>query len=308
MSEGFETLKERIRNLYVLTDRDKQLSADIDDLITNAKECLKGYGTKRRALFVIGNTNSGKTLSLEQQFASRKEFEPCLNEHGEPTKPFLSMEVPMKPTSKEFAAAIFRALRLPSKVTGKSEGELYEELQAQLRERGILYIHFDEGQQIIRANTTKALQSAQDALRQLLQIKDWPLHIIISGVPPVGDLREGDGQIKSRSTVRPYEVLQCPADAKWIRHGLKVIAVDNCGMTLADDVLTDDFADRLCRSSGGAFGTIMEAIKEACLFTVGKGRKTLELKDFAKRYRQVNGCKPSANVFIAEHWRELCSL
>ncbi len=302
--DSLSSIRQRIRAVYVETDRDKQLSARLDDLIENAEDCLKGHGTKRRALFIVGNTNSGKTLSLERQFASRPQFQPRVNKHGELYRPLVSMEVPFKPTSKSFAATILREIGGPSKVSGLTEPELDAELKGQLKERGVLYLHFDEGQHMQRSNTSAALQSAQDFLKSFMQIKEWPLHIIVSGVPSLSDLRKGNGEIKSRSIELPYGMIQCPGDEKWIRHGLEVIAVQNCGFALDASLNEDEFADRLCRSCEGAFGTIMEAIKETCIFVAGKGRNVLTIKDFALNYRLVNGCKPSENIFTAKNWQQ----
>lgn len=303
--QNFADIKARIRSAYIPTGRDKKLASFLRGLATNVADWENGVGSKRRTLFLIGASGSGKTRSLEHHFATMLEFQPYENKYGELVFPVLSVDAPRPCNTKALAITILAAMNLPT--NGRhSEHELYAMLKHQLCERGVKYLHIDEMQHVIRHNTRAAILHVQDTLKSLIQNTDWPLHTIYSGVPKLAELLNGDDlQLINRSHVLRYQSLSCPDDAAWIKKIIEQVVIDGCDLKLAEDLNMQEFPERLCHAGSGAFGSIIAMVQEACFRALEKGRSSVSLKDFAWVYSRETGCLPQDNVFTDQHWQSI---
>ena len=141
----FEALKLEVHLDYIEGPRDPIIAELLQEMVQNAKDCMRGGGSRRRALFVIGPSGSGKSYSLRHHLARIPGFQKGLNIHGEEVDPLLSIEAPKPCTTKDLAIAILKAFGIPARKR-QTEGELFETVKTQLRERGILFLHIDEAQ------------------------------------------------------------------------------------------------------------------------------------------------------------------
>ncbi len=81
-------IKKQIYATYLEGPRDQKLRAMLRAMVENVSDCFDGGGSRQRALFLIGNSGSGKTFSLKHHFALIQEFQPFQNEYGETVSPF----------------------------------------------------------------------------------------------------------------------------------------------------------------------------------------------------------------------------
>ncbi|MBV2184755.1 MAG: TniB family NTP-binding protein [Rhizobium sp.] len=301
---GFAAIKASVRAGYFTTGRDAKLVSYLREMATNVEDCELGVGSKRRALFIIGDSGSGKTRSLQHHFATMPEFRLYQNEHGETVSPLLSIDAPRPCNTKALAITILAAMGLPTRER-MTEHALFAVLKAQLRERGVKYLHVDEMQHVMRHNTAAAIRHIQDTLKSLIQITDWPLHTIYSGVSELAELLKGDPQLANRSRVLRYDPLSCPADARWIESVLQKVATEGCGLTLSAELLEGDFPEKLCRAGNGAFGSMIAMVQEACFRALERERKSVSMKEFARNYERDTGCMPRDNIFTTARWREV---
>jgi hypothetical protein len=296
-------LKKRVRSLYLETGHDRLLAKHLDELLMNAEDCQHGVGSRRRLLFVIGGSGTGKTTSLKHHFARHEEFRPRVNKYGEMQYPLLSIKAPEDCSAKELAKECLNAMGLPS--AKGNEVELFRLLKSQLKERGIRFLHVDEMQHVIRYNTQRSIQGLQDTLKSLSDNDDWPLHAIYSGVDSLSAFLTGDQQLANRSAVIRFKALSFPGDRNLIERFLREIAVDACGLSLPQGLLDDEFFEKLCRASGGGVGTMIEKIQDACFLVIQNGRTELTMKVFSERYARDTGCQPGDNAFTSKYWREV---
>lgn len=296
-------LKERIKAIYFETGNDRLLAKHLDELVMNANDCHNGVGNRRRSLFVIGASGTGKTTALEHHFGLREEFRQRVNNYGELQTSILSIVAPQECSMKTLAQEILKAMHLPAQ---KGNGvELFCILKSQLKERGIRFLHIDEMQHVMRYNTDRARQGLQDTLKSLCDNDDWPLHAIYSGVESLSNFLTGDQQLANRSRVLRFRDLSFPGDRNVIERFLKEIGMDVCGLTLQANLLEEEFLQKLCRASSGGVGTMIEKIQDACFLVIQSGRSELTLKAFAEKYARDTGCLPSDNAFTSKHWRDV---
>jgi hypothetical protein len=298
-----DDLRLRITSKYIETPRDKQLAWHLKALIQNAKDSLKGGGTRRRYLFLMGESGTGKSKSLEHAFAKVPEFQPYEAEDGEIITPMVSLELGSRCTQKDMAIEILSAFGVHAK-TRANERELFDIVKVQLRERRILFLHFDESQHLIRAQTPTSVRALQDRLKSLVSSPDWPVHVILSGVTELSQLLAGDQQLANRSEVMRFESLTYPADSEIINMLIENVSAAS-GLPLNGQLLAGDFAGRLCAAGLGCFGTIIETIQGACIYAVNNGRSELTAKEFERVYSRTSGCRAEENLFTASRWQEI---
>jgi hypothetical protein len=68
---------------YVEMPKDKVITEGLDALGENAAAALFGEAGKRRALFLLGESDSGKTRAMEYHIPMRPEFRPYVTKSGQ---------------------------------------------------------------------------------------------------------------------------------------------------------------------------------------------------------------------------------
>lgn len=288
---------------YVSTKRSDSLRARLNEFWEHAQDCLAGGGSRRRLLAIIGESGSGKSTSLAQALKSFEEFRPRRNEFGELVIPLISHELSVTTKTKDLAIHMLEKLNLPAN-RKLNEDDLYEMLKKQLKARGTIFLHLDEAQHLKRSNSDAAVRGLQDRFKSLLVIPDWPLHLIVSGVPDIANLFTGDQQLANRSHVMRFEKLRYPGDKELIVQFIKDI-VDHCGLKPDPSILTDNFMKRLVRATDGGAGTMIEMIRSSSYKALSKGHAKLGPKDFAFVYGRFSGSLPTENIISAASWANL---
>ncbi|MBZ7927023.1 ATP-binding protein [Ensifer adhaerens] len=297
-------LRVRENQRYVSSNRSDSLRTRIEEFWEHAQDCLAGGGSRRRLFAVIGESGSGKTTSINHVLNSFEAFKPYRNEFNELMMPFIGLEVDRACTTKDLAIHIFQQLGLPAN-RASNEDDLYSTLKKQLRLRGTILLHLDEAQHLMKSNSEAAVRGLQDRFKSLLSIPEWPLHMIVSGVPELATLFTGDQQLANRSLVMRFEKYGFPADQVAIVKILSDIASDHCGLKLAPELLTDDFLGRFVRATDGGVGTMIEMIRAASYKALSKSHKHLGPKDFEFVYGRVSGSLVAENIMTAESWVNL---
>jgi hypothetical protein len=285
---------------YVWTKRSDSLHARLTEFWEHAQDCLAGGGSRRRLLASIGESGSGKSTSLAQALNSFEEFRPRDNEFGEQVIPLITFEVPVTCKTKDLAIHILKKLNLPAN-RRSNEDDLYEMVKKQLKARGTIILHLDEAQHLKRSNSNAAVRGLQDRFKSLLVVPDWPLHLIVSGVPDLATLFTGDQQLSNRSHVMRFEKLRFPGDKVLIVEFITDI-VEHCGLKLEASILTDNFMKRLVHATDGGAGTMIEMIRSASYKALSKGHAKLGPKDFQFVYGRFSGSLPSENIMSAASW------
>lgn len=292
-----DLLKATLRAEYSpLGAREKDLEKRLDGFVQNSRDFFNGSAASERFLFVPGISGSGKTYTLQHLFKQVKAFQPRTDDYGRAIRPLISAPTPKQAGTKDILITILEAMKLPSEGNERSLTKLVKE---QIVAQKVNYLHLDEFQHSIRSGTPKQIDGVRDTLKNLVSIPDWPLHIILSGVPLLDKIRIGDGQIERRSHVVAFRPLECPADAKFIKTSLEKIIVAQCGLELDETLEEEDFPDRLCRAKRGGWGSIIETIQNACFTAIENDRRKVTVKHFAYLYRMSTGCKPDDNIFTA---------
>lgn len=297
--------KLHLHKLYLRYAKYHEVSKHIDDLIANARACREGGGFKERALFLIGESNTGKSRMLEELFREKPSFQPYQDEEGEWVRPLISIEAPSPCSSRELALKILKELGTVVRNKRISNPELYDFLKDQLRDHRVEYLHIDEMQDTVLHNTEHAIKSVQSDVKSLLQIKNWPLHAIFSGVDDLANfISGGDDQLSNRSNTVRLELLKDPRDLRAADQILSNIVVKHAGLQ-PGWTDKDELPARLILAGQGRFGTICDDIKKACFAAIDADRRKVTLSDFEMVYQVRKACLREDNPFRGSKWRDI---
>jgi len=300
----------RIRSGYVSTPRDRELEAAVAAMIeAQAGYAHSGWAAseahKQRALFVIGESGSGKSTAIRRMLARQPVFQPYDDEYGQVVRPAVSFDAPKPLTMKLLARTGLHAIGYPID-RDRQENEMWELFRDQIKERSVLMLHVDEMQHAIRSTTHAGIQNTADVVKSLLQVPDWPLSAIFSGVPSLAAfLQHEDEQLKNRCKVIRFDPLVPGRDTPMLRKTMEGVIAKNAGMEAEDAVLTDSFANRVMHATRNAFGTAIQFVREVVFVALRDGREKVEVRDFVQAYARFTGCTPDQNVFSATEWKTI---
>jgi hypothetical protein len=302
---------------YVTLPKDKLITEGLDAICENAAAELFGEAGKRRALFLLGESDSGKTRAMEYHIPRRPEFRPYVAEDGQEYTPFVSFEAPRPITLKGFARKALAACGYPATSNKLTEQELFELLKLVIRNNRILFMHVDEMQHVLRGTTTNEVQNVSDIIKSLLQIPGWPLHMILSGVPSLARFlspEDGDAQLRNRSIVVELKQITRKDAVSLLKLQEQIFHGEGMNM---GETNTIEFIHRLIHGHNGACGTIIQTIQGAAERAVSEheSRRHRELdtsdtpvvttKHYAEIYALNTGCRPSDNVFLQPDWEKI---
>ncbi|MGO7427977.1 ATP-binding protein, partial [Rhizobium ruizarguesonis] len=114
----------------------------------------------------------------------RPELQPYYNEDGELISPMVYFDMPKPLKLRLFAQKIIEAAGYPLVFTDRMrEYELFELAKRVLKERSVLILYIDEAQHALKETDKETIRNLADIIKSLLQIDDWPLHLVLAGVP-----------------------------------------------------------------------------------------------------------------------------
>jgi type II secretory pathway predicted ATPase ExeA len=305
---------------YIKSDRHKRIDRAVSKIVENAAASVAGVSGRRRALFVIGESGSGKSTALQNTLLMRPELQPYYNEDGELISPMVYFDMPKPLKLRLFAQKIIEAAGYPLVFSDRMrEYELFELAKRVLKERSVLILYIDEAQHALKETDKETIRNLADIIKSLLQIDDWPLHLVLAGVPALAKFIQHEPQLRNRSLVVELEPVTFPAELDRIRKIVQGIVEDHAKMKVdaalmtnvvdrkgtTHGALTEDFVHRLIHASEGGFGTVIDVVRMACDFAIETGADAVGLNHFVECYQFLTGCQDRHNIFLSADWQSL---
>ncbi|WP_294641253.1 ATP-binding protein [uncultured Aureimonas sp.] len=301
---------QRVRSVVLSTEYDELLNTEIQVLLDSIKmeHALASMRQRRsskragRVLIVTGEAGAGKSHALMNAFESRPEFE-NFGVVGEAC-PLLSVVAPSPFTLKALGNEIVRKIGYLGE-RDIPEGEVWPMIRILMKELQIFIIHIDEAQHGDQISNHAVHQAVENTLKRLLQDNDWPLWLILSGLPELARFCQGDRSINRRIHHVRFESLRFPEHAEAVRGTIREIS-SACPRLDCSAVLSDEFTARLLHAALHQFGILIEFVQDAILECLQTGKRKLSADHFADAYSARTGeTADRLNVFLADDWDKI---
>lgn len=287
----------RIRTMFYRHDRHTNLEAQFDRLLDRRREEIKqGVRAEARGIALIGTSGSGKTTAVDRLLSRHKDL--LLPQEGQRQADVISFQVPSPATLKDVGMAVLSALGYPLQ-RDRSAGIIWNHVRKLLQEREVLFLHIDEAQDLYTVKGDQALINVINTLKSLMQNKDWPVGIILSGMPKVGSMLNFDGQLARRFYPIELKPVSIASDDDLLHDVLSAYSAQ-AGLKLSTEIVTETFLLRMIHSAAYEFGLIIEILIAAIEEALSAEVDVLEQHHFALAFRIRSGCVDGLNPFVIE--------
>lgn len=287
--------------VYVSTDSDEQLDMELELVVARILDptAKEGY-----AVAVLGPSGAGKSTLVNRRLDAMKQFAPMDDGYGNEVQFCLRVQTPSSCTAKALGTAILKATGYPLERT-PSEDDIWNIIRKRLRLKMHKVIFLDEFQHVLKGPKAKGGAHLTNTVKLLMQDPEWPVWLIVAGVPDVMQFVERDEWFQMERRVRPIEIdnlENAEGDIENMRAIVEAM-VGPCRMELAFPT-TDDFLRRLMHGGLWRFGMAVQLVKMSIEVALWDDNAAGELKldHFVKGYKRLSNCGRDSNVFTAENW------
>lgn len=289
-----------LKSRFFPTPTFREFQRQFDLLLAERRANLAAGRQKETCgLLVVGPSGAGKTTLVEAALRQHPSALRMLSQEQEQAD-VVSMRVPSPATPKGVGMIMLEALSYPLR-RDRSAHIIWQLVKTQFAQRQVLFLHLDEAQDFARHNNRNDQHAVISTLKSLMQPPQWPVGLILSGMPDLLDLVNMDTQLARR--LKPVEVhpLKVSVDGRMIVSALRQYAAA-AQIALGETLCKPRFVTRLAHASDYCFGILAEMICEAIGLAILVGEEGLAEKSFAACFARRSGCPEGLNPFVAENF------
>ena len=281
----------------------REFQQEFDFLLAQRRASAEdGRQPEARGLLVVAPSGAGKTTLIRNAFRQHPSGLRMLTDDDERAD-VVSMAVPSPATPKGVGLSMLEALRYPLR-RDRSAHIIWQLVKAQFAQRQVLFLHLDEAQDFSRHNNRADQQAVISTLKSLMQSPQWPVGLILSGMPELLDLVNMDPQLARRLKPIAHRSLSVSVDGPMLLSALRQYA-SVAGITVDDELAQTRFIKRLIHAADHCFGILVELICEAIGEALLANADSLSVRSFATCFGKRAGVPDGLNPFIAEDFRAL---
>lgn len=290
---------------YIGLKRDDDLAYHLDAQETSISVSDIGKFSapdKRRIIAVLGESGAGKTTALFEHINQRPAMLPYVDEDGREFDPVLAITSPSPNTPLQFALEGLHQLKFPvrKKLLEREAWQLFRDV---LKAKRVHWVFVDEAQHAVDTANSIEIKTIANAFKNLVQMPDWPVRLILAGVEPLGSFLTMK-QLTNRHTVVPFEKMKDAVGIANITHATNTIIKQHA--SLQTDLDSDaDFISRLAHAADHDFGTATQIIRAATEVAIWNDHGVVSNEHFKQAYGHFSGCSAFDNIFSVAHWSEI---
>lgn len=296
-----------INGRYIGLTRDAHLAAALDGLIASMSTPEPDQQDKRRIVAVVGESDAGKTTALKRHTAEIRALQ-SFDSGGITFNPFLQMLAPSPSSLDLIGGEMMRGVGYPVRRDAKPKGA-WQQAREMLPRHRVGCIWIDEAQDAVETATIPEAKVIGNAWKNLVQMPDWPVRLIVSGVQPLRTFLERP-QLKSRVTIVHFDQIDPVLNGDTIDTAMEMIIEDHAGLRRSAELKAgaehyDDFRLRLSHGSDKEFGSVVKTIRSVVELALLDRTDVVTKDHFVRAYDVHAGKPPHENVFTAPNWAEL---
>ncbi|WP_323009553.1 TniB family NTP-binding protein [Paracoccus sp. (in: a-proteobacteria)] len=281
----------------------RQFQHEFDLLLAERRANLAaGRQQEVHGLLVTAPSGAGKTTLVENALLRHPSGLRMLTTEDERAD-LVSMRVPSPATPKGVGLSMLEALGYPLR-RDRSAHIIWQLVKAQFAQRQVLFLHLDEAQDFSRHNNRNDQHAVISTLKSLMQSSEWPVGVILSGMPELLNLVNMDHQLARRLKPVEHRPLKTSVDGGMIVAAIRQYAAA-AHLTVDDMLCKPRFVRRLVHAADHCFGILVEMICEAIGEVLLLAEGTLSVKSFAACFARRSGCPEGLNPFVVEDFLAL---
>ena len=255
----------------------------------------QGISFESQCLIVTGEPGSGKTKEVNHQIAQFND-EGILLPDGKPAR-IVSCLLDAKGGWKDLGSTTLRSLDYPiENLARHTQASITAKIVDHAKRSGVVGIHFDEAQHILRSKNATNRHVILDAFKTLMKSRDWPLMLILTGIPELLGYIQEEPQLHRLATHQNFPDIVVPGDLKVINDIVQSAAMQS-GLGVSDDIMTRDLCTRLATSGAFRWGLVIGLVIGACEAARARQALHLERNDFADAWCAKVASRAGLNPF-----------
>ncbi|SFD42134.1 ATP-binding protein [Roseivivax sediminis] len=269
--------------LHYPFDRGSTLRKSFSDLLSRHVGRLRGSARfEAEILVVTGLSGTGKTREITKMLDEFNGNALPLPD-GKPARVvhcLLDRKGGWKDLGRKTLKAMGYSLSERARLT---QSEIWERVAFQARAQGIIGIYYDEAQHIFAGKSDNDRETILDSFKTLLKSHDWPLMLIMSGVPELGPHVRSLDQVYSKVTYLHFENIDLPDDYEVVHEIVGSYALKN-GLAIDDEIVSHEFYHRLATAAAFRWGLLINMVIETTARAVEAGCETLSWQHFTDNW------------------------
>jgi len=261
-----------------------------------------GHFFEPEALRVIGLSGSGKTRELNELIAQFNDSAAPLPS-GQPAR-IAQCILDSKGGWKDLGKKTLHALGYPIKNASRlTQSDIWARVMFHAKAQGVVGIQYDEAQHIFRGKSENERDDIRDAFKTLMKKQDWPLMLILSGVPELETYVSEEQQLFRMTTlVRFNDIDLTPSgsalaeDYETIHQIVGSFALE-AGLKHDPEILNQDFYHRLATAAAFRWGILFDLVFLAALKAASAKASSLAREHFIEAWVTKTGMNPAATPF-----------
>ncbi len=291
-------IMERVEAYYKITHNDEEAKREIDLVARGASRSSKDG----HILLITGESHMGKSTLINHWLDANEALAPYEIENGNFAYPIFRCKAP----SRCDLAGLGRemAWRLGYRTQRKlDEPLIFQRVRAQLQIKGIKLVFIDEFQHVVRGPKRKGPEHLVDSLKNLLQDDDWPIHVILAGLPETMEIYSNDPSEQMEGRVVDLALKPLifrEHNAHIIELIREVFAIAGVTSTMP---FVDEFMAQFFHGARNRLGMVFRLIHAAIEDALDSGSTEVGLDNWIFAYARL--AKRGRNVFTDPDWRTI---
>jgi hypothetical protein len=299
---------EKAKTTYMQSERDEQVARHVKRLTVNAvlrRNPALPYAANNRApgrgFCLVGPSGAGKSRLLEETFRDHAAF-PNWAVKGK-WCPLISIAAPSPSTLGQLGIRILEMLDYDLQRELK-ENNAWLRVRQQLRLNNVLFLWIDDLNNALHVSSEEEIQKIRDTLKDLMSNPEWPVQLVVSGIPELMPLFRHDRQLRRRFKFMYLNKLSPDEHAGFLQTSIEHYASE-AKLKLGETIKNSDLADRLLHAGVYEMGITLEILSEAIEETLDRGANAVEMADFANAFAARNALPDEQNPFVNNAWHTI---
>jgi len=277
-------------------DRAAKLKREFATMFSGHLGRLKsGFYFEGEALVVTGASGAGKTTEIEKLL---REFNlsQAILPNGTGAR-FETCVLDRKGTWKDLGKNTLHAMRYPlSEKARITQAQIGRRIKQQGELHGVVGVWYDEAQHILAHKKEQALEEVLDCFKTMVKGPSWPMMLILSGVPELGDYIPQLEQLFRKVTHVRLDDINFEEDAETVNSIVGTYAIE-AKLSIADELQTGDFFHRLVTAAAFRWGLVFELVIKAVGKALVEHSTELKLDHFVQAWSSKTDTNSVATPF-----------